>query len=326
MSMDGQPRVVRHESELGSWELTLRQPDPRLRALVGEYEGYVETAGRQDRWFASTSHDLASGHRQLRLALGGARLYGWLTSRRDSFFAGLHQRSSYVGGIRVGSCLQMNLAPLGACAFLGLPMHEHVDGIVPLEEVLPRPYRTSTPGFPTPRPRKAVRELDAVLLASFGRAREPSATSPRRGRRSPPRPAVFPSGRSATCSAGAAGNSPPGSASKSAPTEDHRAHLSASIVPSTAPGRRTAVRRVAFDPGPTTAHLNRDFRGSLGRHPRSRVASCRRRIVASSVTFVQRRDGGALGWTVTEMCRHSRLISPSPCEHRRRSRRGFDRG
>ena len=43
--MDAQARVVRHESELGSWELVLRSPDPRLRALVGEYEGYVETAG-----------------------------------------------------------------------------------------------------------------------------------------------------------------------------------------------------------------------------------------------------------------------------------------
>src|SRR4249919_2476103 len=92
MSMDGQARVARHESELGSWELVLRPPDPRLRALVGAYEGYVETAGstgsvvRQQvpttwlplivnfgsPWEVSDSPD---GSRQA----------------HDSFFAGLHQ-------------------------------------------------------------------------------------------------------------------------------------------------------------------------------------------------------------------------------------------
>ena len=36
------PRVVRHDSELGRWELVERAPDPRLRGLVGDYEGYVE--------------------------------------------------------------------------------------------------------------------------------------------------------------------------------------------------------------------------------------------------------------------------------------------
>ncbi len=33
-----------------------------------------------------------------------------------------------------------------------------------------------------------------------------------------------------------------------------------------------------------------------------------------------------LDWTVTEMCRQFRLISSSPCAHRRRSRRGCGRG
>jgi hypothetical protein len=32
-----------HESELGTWELVLRAPDARLRALVGDYEGYEES-------------------------------------------------------------------------------------------------------------------------------------------------------------------------------------------------------------------------------------------------------------------------------------------
>jgi PPOX class probable F420-dependent enzyme len=43
-------------------------------------------------------------------------------------------------------------------------------------------------------------------------------------------------------------------------------------------------------------------------------------------------EGGApellqrLAWTVTEMCRQLRLISSSPCGHRRRCRRGCGRG
>ena len=35
-------RVLRHESELGSWELVTGAPDSRLRGLVCDYEGYVE--------------------------------------------------------------------------------------------------------------------------------------------------------------------------------------------------------------------------------------------------------------------------------------------
>ena len=41
--MDVVTRVLRHESELGRWELLLRPPDPRLSAFVGEYQGYVES-------------------------------------------------------------------------------------------------------------------------------------------------------------------------------------------------------------------------------------------------------------------------------------------
>ena len=70
----------------------------------------------------------------------------------------------------------MNLTPLGAFAFLGLPMHELVDGIVPLDDVLPRPVRNLDARLADASTwEERFAEVDAVLLASFARAREPSA-------------------------------------------------------------------------------------------------------------------------------------------------------
>ncbi len=174
--MDGQARVARHESELGSWELVLRQPDPRLRALVGEYEGYVETAGSTG---SVVRQQVPTTWLPLIVNFGspwevsdspeGSRL------THDSFFAGLHQRSSYVAASGPASCLQVNFTPLGAFAFLGLPMHELVDGIVPLEDVLARAAQNLTARLADAASwEERFTRLDEILLARLADSREPS--------------------------------------------------------------------------------------------------------------------------------------------------------
>ena len=130
-------RVLRHESELGAWELVRRAPSPKLRGYVSGYEGYVERSAipvqRQQvpvaqlplivnfgsRWAASDTPD------------GPRDVHG-------SFFAGLFDRSTYVVADGAASCVQVNLTPLGAHLLFGLPMHEVVNRIVALDDVAPR--------------------------------------------------------------------------------------------------------------------------------------------------------------------------------------------
>lgn len=130
-------RVLRHESELGAWELVRREPSPMLRGYVVGYEGYVEHGAapvqRQQvpvaqlplivnfgsPWAASDTPD------------GTRELHG-------SFFAGLFDRSTYVVADGAASCVQVNLTPLGAHLLFGLPMHEVVNRIVALDDVAPR--------------------------------------------------------------------------------------------------------------------------------------------------------------------------------------------
>src|SRR5262245_6796117 len=121
--MDGSARTLRHESELGTWELVLRAPDVRLRTYVGEYQGYEETGVppplRQQAPttrlpvivnFASPWHIASSAD--------GAR------EEHRSFVAGLGDRSTYVAAAGPARCLQVDLTPLGAYALLGVPMRE----------------------------------------------------------------------------------------------------------------------------------------------------------------------------------------------------------
>jgi hypothetical protein len=130
-------RVLRHESELGAWQLVRRAPSRALRGYVVQYEGYVERGApvqvqRQQvpvaqvplivnfgsPWAASDTPD------------GPSRPH-------ESFVAGLFDRSTYVVPHGAASCVQVNLTPLGAHLLLGLPMHELVNRIVALDDVLP---------------------------------------------------------------------------------------------------------------------------------------------------------------------------------------------
>jgi len=173
--MDTRERVLRHESELCSWELVVRAPDPALAPLVSDYQGYVESGAsaplRQQaptRWLPlivnfGATWDIADSE-------------DGLPTAHASFLAGLGERSSYVRANGPASCVQVNLTPLAAHMFLGLSMHELANRVVTLEDVLPRSAHRLTERLEdagTWEARFAL--LDAVFAERLAQARLPSA-------------------------------------------------------------------------------------------------------------------------------------------------------
>lgn len=208
-------RVLRHESELGSWELVTRAPDVRLRGYVGDYQGFVESGSpapvRQEVPiplipvivnFGSPWNVAASATRP--------------SVSRDSFVAGLSVASAYVGAAGPATCLQVNLAPLGAHMFFGLPMHELANDVVPLEAALPRgvgPLTEALEDKESWQERFAL--LDAILLARLAEAQAASPEWRGRGASSRRRMAPRRSDGSVTASDAADDISPRGSANRS---------------------------------------------------------------------------------------------------------------
>ena len=167
-------RVLRHESELGSWELVTRPPDPRLRRYAGDYQGYVESASP-----APVRQEIPIPLVPLILNFGSpwdiASSAAGPHVSHDSFVAGLSTASAYVGAAGSATCLQVNLTPLGAHMFFGLPMHELANQVVPLEAALPRavaPLAEALEDEKSWSDRFAL--LDAILLARLAEARPPS--------------------------------------------------------------------------------------------------------------------------------------------------------
>ena len=133
---------VRHDSELGFWESTSREPAPRLRGLIkGPYQGWVEkTSGTMVR------REVPSGIIPIIINLGPA--YGLIdptgcTSTRylGSFVAGLHESFAMTESGSYAICVQMNMSPLGAYQFLGVPMHSLANLVIELEDILGKTVR-----------------------------------------------------------------------------------------------------------------------------------------------------------------------------------------
>jgi AraC-like DNA-binding protein len=171
--MHTETRVLRHQSERGSWELVLRPPDPRLRGYVSEYEGYVERGLPPLRQQIPTPLlpvivNFDSPWRIGSSATGPSDVF-------DSFVAGLGVTSSYVAAAGPARCVQVNLTPLGAHLLFGIALHELANEIVPLEAVFPRHLATLADrleAVATWDERFAL--LDAILVARMAEARDPS--------------------------------------------------------------------------------------------------------------------------------------------------------
>ena len=128
----------RHESELGSWELVSRDPDPRLSGHIAGYCGYLERGERPLR-----RREMPSGEIVVILSFGPAidvsdPTRAGAAARRTSFAAGLHGEHAVTrhDGVQYG--LQLNLTPLGAFAFFGSPPGELAGRVVDLDDILGR--------------------------------------------------------------------------------------------------------------------------------------------------------------------------------------------
>ena len=167
--------LVRHESDLGSWELGIGRPDARLRGIVQRYEGYVESASpapvqRQEvpsvlvplivnfgsPWRVATSSDSSA------------------PETRDSFLAGLYDHSVFVMAEGPASCVQVDFTPIGAHLFLGLPMHELANRVLDAQDVLGRDGELVARLEAATSWDDRFALLDAAILRRVGGARRPA--------------------------------------------------------------------------------------------------------------------------------------------------------
>lgn len=123
-----------HSSELGTWELVSRAPDPRLRWWVGDYHGYSERLTvpmrRQEGPISGIPMIISFGQSWTIIEPGGA------SYERTSFVAGLAESYVHVEDAGNAHSIQVNLTPLGAHAILGLAMHTLTDRVVELPDLL----------------------------------------------------------------------------------------------------------------------------------------------------------------------------------------------
>jgi len=126
--------VDRHESALGRWEMAWSDPDPRLRAFVRRYAGYLEITPAPLR-----RRELPSGDVHFIVSFGPP----WdlpdplapdlRSERHGSFVAGLDDRHAFSEHAGFAHGVEVQFTPLGARAFFGLPMRELTHEVVALD-------------------------------------------------------------------------------------------------------------------------------------------------------------------------------------------------
>jgi AraC-like DNA-binding protein len=117
-----------------------REPAPELAGLVQGIYGYRETAAGSFRQIETASLVLpliVSFGERWEIGLG--RVPG-LNDRFASFVAGLYCGPVIIHSSGGAHCLQVNLTPLGAFRFFGLPMHEIADRMVEIDDLPGRPF------------------------------------------------------------------------------------------------------------------------------------------------------------------------------------------
>jgi AraC-like DNA-binding protein len=126
--------VLRHESELGSWEMVRREAPPRLRSAAARYVGYSE------RWRGPLSRrETPECGVVLVLGLGPDLAVGRAGARPErhtAFVAGLHERPVRTEHEGVQTGVQVDLSPLAARAILGVPLREIANRTVELNDLL----------------------------------------------------------------------------------------------------------------------------------------------------------------------------------------------
>src|SRR5262245_42460041 len=117
----GATTTIRHDSELGWWELVHAEPDRRLRPHVLGYCGYEEeTVAFTRRRAPATAQAVLivgfGGPIEVSFPALGARISA------GAFVSGLSDRYAVVDSLGSQRGVQVDLTALGAFMLLGLPM------------------------------------------------------------------------------------------------------------------------------------------------------------------------------------------------------------
>jgi AraC-like DNA-binding protein len=175
-------QVLRHESELGSWEMVRRAPAAPLAGLVeGTYCGWAETfsPGPIRRELPTTKVPLifnfGAGYR---VGSPGGTIE--LAELHGSFVAGLYESFAETQATGPTSGLQVDLTPLGALRLLSPPMSDLAGRGVALADVLGAGGQSLIERLAETKDggdgwEACFRILDEALLARLGAAAEPSA-------------------------------------------------------------------------------------------------------------------------------------------------------
>jgi AraC-like DNA-binding protein len=167
-------RVLHADSEHGRWELVIGRPDRRLRGFVHGYQGYDESGApapvvRQEVPSARVPLIVNFGARwRIAKSASGA------ADVRDSFVAGLHERSTFVAAEGAAQCVQVDFTPIGAYLFFGVPMHELSNRVVDVEDVLGRDRNLIERLEDAPSWHARFSLLDTVIASRLAGARRPA--------------------------------------------------------------------------------------------------------------------------------------------------------
>jgi AraC-like DNA-binding protein len=121
-------RIERHDSAHGRWEMAIAAPGPALRGVVQRYCGYVERTAPLRR------REAATGTVTVILSFGPRILVDG--ESHGSFVAGLSDVPATTEHDGVQHGVELNLTPPAARRLLGVPMHELVNRVVALDDVL----------------------------------------------------------------------------------------------------------------------------------------------------------------------------------------------
>lgn len=135
--------VVFGRTEATRWEMARRDPAPHLRAYVRDLCGYAEATpgGVRRREFPGAQVVVIFEFGDpVRVSQPGSRPR--VSCFRGGFVAGLDGLYAETEHDGFQSGLQVNMTPVGARLFLGLPMSELTGRVVSVRDLLPREHRS----------------------------------------------------------------------------------------------------------------------------------------------------------------------------------------
>jgi AraC-like DNA-binding protein len=160
--------ILRHESELGWWEMISALPHPALRPHVLGYTGYTERTSAPLR-----RREVPTGRAGLIISFGPSiDVVG--VGRLRSFAIGVDDAFAITEHAGDQHGVQVDLSPLGARMILGMPMREVTRQVVALEDVLgPAADRLTERLALAPNWTARFAILDTMLAGRLGKALPP---------------------------------------------------------------------------------------------------------------------------------------------------------